>query len=424
MKKILIASILLLTVCWSSNVSAATFSDVSEKHGHYKDIMTLHEKGIINGYANGTFKPNASITKAQAATIIVRALNLQQMPYTNPNYQDVSTKHSAYKEIAIATNLGLFTKKENFKPGAAITRAEMAKVIVKGFNLVDTQPYSPFMDVQQDDEYFPYILSLYTYDITKGYANGSYENYYKPENTLTRSQFSALLNRTLTFIENNDAEIDTIESVNEDNIVIHFEEAKDSCNHTYEIFMNNKKINAVTTCSPNKPSSTHNIFLNERFYGDYDVRVNVKKNEKIIATYTQVLSFKQDLEKPTFKEITFFKNRYGTIYIQIHFDEDVEIPTTLQNIELKYTLTNRLGEKPTTGRYIPMDVSQINTIANYLSYPLLIEYKQEWPLQFSIKGKEDVLVVDEYGNKGPKEMHIQFTGTSLDDLTYDVESVY
>jgi hypothetical protein len=48
------------------------FKDVPETHWAYKAIEELAEKGIINGYEDGTFKPNEPVTRAEIATIISR----------------------------------------------------------------------------------------------------------------------------------------------------------------------------------------------------------------------------------------------------------------------------------------------------------------------------------------------------------------
>lgn len=48
------------------------FKDVPETHWAYKAIEELAEKGIINGYEDGTFKPDAPVTRAEVATMISR----------------------------------------------------------------------------------------------------------------------------------------------------------------------------------------------------------------------------------------------------------------------------------------------------------------------------------------------------------------
>ena len=78
MKKKIIAkcSILLLIILnitiITTNVFASTFTDLEETHWAYDDINTMVEKGILNGYPDGTFRPNGYITRAEMAAVLGR----------------------------------------------------------------------------------------------------------------------------------------------------------------------------------------------------------------------------------------------------------------------------------------------------------------------------------------------------------------
>src|SRR5690554_940087 len=52
------------------------FDDVTNTHWAYDHIKDLSDKSIINGYTDGTFRPGESVTRAQAAVMIVNALGL------------------------------------------------------------------------------------------------------------------------------------------------------------------------------------------------------------------------------------------------------------------------------------------------------------------------------------------------------------
>ncbi|KOS68319.1 hypothetical protein AEA09_06950 [Lysinibacillus contaminans] len=78
-----LVSILLLTVlvvAGSYKVEAAGFKDVSKDHFAYEAVMWAEEYGIIDGYANGTFKPNATITEQQFAKLLANFYELET-PY-------------------------------------------------------------------------------------------------------------------------------------------------------------------------------------------------------------------------------------------------------------------------------------------------------------------------------------------------------
>ena len=60
----------ILIVGSASNVQAAGFKDVSEDHYAYEAILWAEEYDIVNGFADGTFKPNATITEQQLAKLL------------------------------------------------------------------------------------------------------------------------------------------------------------------------------------------------------------------------------------------------------------------------------------------------------------------------------------------------------------------
>lgn len=78
MKKIVsILLLLVLIVASSYKVEAADFKDVSKDHYAYDAIMWAAEYAIIDGYANGTFKPNATITEQQFAKLLANYFELE-----------------------------------------------------------------------------------------------------------------------------------------------------------------------------------------------------------------------------------------------------------------------------------------------------------------------------------------------------------
>ncbi|MEL3960843.1 S-layer homology domain-containing protein [Lysinibacillus endophyticus] len=60
----------------SAKARAVEFSDVSNDQPYASAVSQLTERKIIGGYPDGTFKPEASITRGQAAAIIAKLLNL------------------------------------------------------------------------------------------------------------------------------------------------------------------------------------------------------------------------------------------------------------------------------------------------------------------------------------------------------------
>ncbi|WP_071393458.1 S-layer homology domain-containing protein [Bacillus tuaregi] len=158
-----------------------------------EEIEYLVEKGIIAGYVNGNFGPNDLITRVQSAIMLNRAIVYSDDSAPNPNYTDVNDHTFGYDVIAKMTEAGVFAgNNQLFNPGNPLTRAEMAKVLVQAFELKGTGARS-FNDVSSDYWAAAYISTLAENGITIGYNDGSF----KPNDYITRAEFSIMLSRAL-----------------------------------------------------------------------------------------------------------------------------------------------------------------------------------------------------------------------------------
>lgn len=183
--------ILLLSLIPS--VQAVSFSDVSKSNGFYDEINYLVEKGIIQGFQDGTFKPNNYVTRAQAAIMIGRALGLDGTQ-KNTKFPDVSKESVASGYIQSAVNSGIIQGYSDgtFKPNQSVTRGQMAIFLSRAFNLQKTSNVT-FSDVSSSMVAYPYIGRLIAAGITNGYTDGTY----RPNKAVTRGEFSAFMARAL-----------------------------------------------------------------------------------------------------------------------------------------------------------------------------------------------------------------------------------
>lgn len=118
----------LLTEQMEANKSyPASFSDVTSTHWAANYIGYMEQFGTVRGYSNGTFRPNAPITRAEFAAICCR---FEQLTDGAAAFTDVPASHWAAKSIAYAATRGWVTGYADgtFKPGNNITRAEVAAV--------------------------------------------------------------------------------------------------------------------------------------------------------------------------------------------------------------------------------------------------------------------------------------------------------
>ncbi|MCS5502908.1 MULTISPECIES: S-layer homology domain-containing protein [Lysinibacillus] len=199
MKNILkLVCLILITIgILPKEVQAASFIDLTDDT-LTTEIHYLVEQDIAKGYSTNLFKPNDFITKAQVAVMLTRALGLNTIHVQNPNYQDVTTTHKFYKEIAAVQNKGIFDTAHKFHPDAPLTRGEMAIVLNRAFQLKGSDPYY-FTDVSKQTPGYKEILTLAHNHLVRGYENGSF----KPNDPVTRAHFSAFLARAMTLSKPN-----------------------------------------------------------------------------------------------------------------------------------------------------------------------------------------------------------------------------
>ena len=160
--------------------SVKKFTDISTSTWCYKYITELSDANIISGYSNGSFQEKNTITYGAALKLIMLAAGYsEQAPTTK------GSTFSGYLTRAKADGL----VEGNPKLNGSITRLQIAQIAAKAMklsvtNLSNKKPFTDTNDV--------YVQALNAAGIIEGYfANGS--STYKPNNTLTRGQVSAIV---------------------------------------------------------------------------------------------------------------------------------------------------------------------------------------------------------------------------------------
>lgn len=113
-----------------------TFADVDAFKWYNTYISTLANAGVIVDSANGYFRPDEAITRAELAAMIAQFAKVDLTK--SVSFNDVLANHWASKEIAIAAKMGWINgyPDGSFRPDATITRAEMITMINRALNRV------------------------------------------------------------------------------------------------------------------------------------------------------------------------------------------------------------------------------------------------------------------------------------------------
>ena len=161
-------------------------------------LNTKDHYSYLIGYSDGTVRPNGRITRAEVATIFFRLLtdDARQRNWSSENnFSDVSADKWYNNAVSTLCHMGVLGGYSDgtFRPNAPITRAEFAKIAVSFAQANGSAVYSYFTDVKTTDWFAPYVTAAKDSSLIEGYSDGSF----KPENRITRAEACAIVNRVL-----------------------------------------------------------------------------------------------------------------------------------------------------------------------------------------------------------------------------------
>ncbi|GGE62139.1 S-layer homology domain-containing protein [Priestia taiwanensis] len=170
------------------------FVDVPKDHPSYKEIMFMVEKDIIQGHENGHFGAKDNLSREHLALFLYNYLK----PKNRVENPFVDIDSNSYKDqILSMTALGVFSadSEKKFNPKSIVTRAELAKALVKLFNFKSSDNYE-FIDMK-DHWANEYVKTLYS----NGIVSKTKNNKFNPNGPVTREQFSIFFSKAIQKIE-------------------------------------------------------------------------------------------------------------------------------------------------------------------------------------------------------------------------------
>ncbi|MEV2908197.1 S8 family serine peptidase [Paenibacillus larvae] len=171
----------------------AGFSDI---RGHWAEnsIAELKRKQVISGYGDYRFEPERTITRSEASAILVNAFHLEKQKLLR--FNDVPIGHWAYSFIAKAEYRGLVNGYEDgsFRPDYPLTRMEMTAMLAESMGKTGKlRGRSPFPDVSEDYWGVRYLKQLYADRWITGFPDETYH----PDAPATRAEFVTMLAKLL-----------------------------------------------------------------------------------------------------------------------------------------------------------------------------------------------------------------------------------
>lgn len=198
-----------------STTCTLVFSDVPPGSPFYPYVYCLACRGIVGGYADGSFRPANSVTRGEAAKFIANAGSYTDgVPPGRQNFADVTpgTPFWLYIERLYAHGIiggyrcggqGEPCPGVYYRPDVTVSRGQLAKLVSGAAAYTDDIPSGrqTFEDVSPGTPFWLYIERLYAHGIVSGYPCGSEGEpcpgpYYRPSRSITRGQSAKITART------------------------------------------------------------------------------------------------------------------------------------------------------------------------------------------------------------------------------------
>ncbi|SOC34894.1 CAP and S-layer homology domain-containing protein [Ureibacillus acetophenoni] len=185
-------------LCKQTNTSNEfeLINDISLHFWGTNPILNVVNQGYMEVYEDGEFLPNEIITRGEAAKVITKVLGVSLDSEFQLIAEDVSTSHCYFNEIRKLAELGIIQNDDLIRPDEPLTRAEVAVLISRAFQVeVDQQNKSTFKDYKDSFWAKHTIESLADVDIIQGTSATTYS----PNDHVTRAQLATFISRAQEF---------------------------------------------------------------------------------------------------------------------------------------------------------------------------------------------------------------------------------
>lgn len=170
-----------------------TFRDVPASHPFASDIAWLSQRGITTGWPDGTFRPQEPVTRAAFAAFLYRMAGCPAYaPPSSTPFRDVPVTHSFYREISWAASMGITRgwADGSFRPEAPITRDAIAAFLYRFAGSPEYVPGASFVDVA-GNEHRTAIDWMASTGISTGWPDATF----RPGLNTERAAIAAFLHR-------------------------------------------------------------------------------------------------------------------------------------------------------------------------------------------------------------------------------------
>lgn len=206
MKKSLLFLAIALVVCMLPlTANAAQFTDV-EGHWAKSYIDRWSNEKVVNGYQDGTFKPNNNITRAEFIAMIIRVFEPIQKADLS-KYADVTSSAWYYDTLSKAVAMGAIKgdSDTSIRPNDYITRQEAIVILNRILEIVNSSQEAKFIDANEIASWAKSAILAFT---ENEYVNGYEDGSIKPTAYITRAEITKILDKAIGKIITTSGEVD------------------------------------------------------------------------------------------------------------------------------------------------------------------------------------------------------------------------
>ena len=163
---------------------------------HEAAILRMVTAGVIRGYDDGTYRPARSVSRGQMASLLARALGLDIVPCEQgcDDPSDIAgTAHEDAIRALIDAGVAEGFSDGTFRPNQSVSRDQMATFLAKAFGLELDDAEHPFTDVRAGSTHETAIAAIRRAGITLGVT----ETTFRPRDDVQRDQMASFLDRAL-----------------------------------------------------------------------------------------------------------------------------------------------------------------------------------------------------------------------------------
>jgi S-layer homology domain/Divergent InlB B-repeat domain/Kelch motif/Galactose oxidase, central domain len=175
--------------------SGDAFSDVSADHPFCPEIAWMKDAGITTGFSDGTYRPDADVTRQAMAAFLARAAGVTSFAACDSEpFSDVPVSHPFCPQITWMKDqhISLGYADGTYRPSAVVTRQAMSAFLARVADASLTACTSaPFSDVAVDHPFCPEITWMKDHSISTGFGDDTY----RPSAVVTRQAMAAFMYR-------------------------------------------------------------------------------------------------------------------------------------------------------------------------------------------------------------------------------------